>query len=98
VEVPSALVRTPRSDHDGHVLAQAGDELQEPVGGETRQAPPQECRDLWLVHSQDLPGGILGELPPADDLGDPGGELAFVSASSAEDTSRSLNTLPPLTL
>ena len=41
VEVSSALGRTPRSDHDVHVLAQADDELQEPVGGEAREAPPQ---------------------------------------------------------
>ena len=55
MEVSSALGRTPRSDHDVDVLAQAGDELEEPVGGEAGEAPAQERRDLGLINSQISP-------------------------------------------
>ena len=52
---------------DLHIIAQAGDEPEQPVGGKAIEAASEQVGHLGLADAKKLRGFGLGETPPLDD-------------------------------
>ena len=66
-----------RSNDDVDVPTENPQVLEQPVRGETAQAPSQQRRDLGLIDAQEPRGLGLGGSLRGDDLGNPGSEFRF---------------------